>query len=202
MANNKTGKDASGATFTYKTTDNAGVDTPHVIVDEIVTGTLTLTGEDHIGQVGGHTVVIKPTITVTAGAYSAGDVIGGEIALTSAMRGSGGSGVLTDFILTTADGETPELHVLIFDSNPASNVADNGAFSWGSGDWGRLIGDVHIAAADWYTLGADGVCHKQGVNMGVKASGSADLYCYIVAVGTPTFGATSDLTAAFKFLQD
>ena len=41
MANNYTGKDASGATITVKSTDNGGVQTPHVNVDNTVAVTGT-----------------------------------------------------------------------------------------------------------------------------------------------------------------
>lgn len=158
--------------------------------------------EVHLGQVGGHTTVVKPTVTVTTGAYTAGDTLGGEITLTNAMRVSGGSGVLTDLILTDADSEGAAMQVLIFDSDPASTSAANDAFAWGSGDLARLLGVVVVEAGDWLTIGADDVAHITGINMAVKASGSANLFAHILTTGTPTYTATTDITAAFKFIQD
>lgn len=159
-------------------------------------------GENHVGEVGGNSTVITPTVTVTAGAYSAGDVIGGRITLTNAMRITSGTGVWQDLFITTADGETPELWALLFDSTTASSISDNAAFAWGAGDHAKCLAAVHIAAADWLTIGSDGVLHKQNLGIVVAANGSQNLYAYLVAVGTPTFGATSDVVARFKFLRD
>jgi hypothetical protein len=170
---------------------------------EIVAGTVALSGEDHIGAVGGHTVVIRPSITVTAGAYTAADVAGGELTLTSALRTSNGSGVLQDILITTEDGEAFQCNILIFSASPASNLADNAAFSWGSGDHDILLGKVEFVTADYETLGADGVAHKQNLGIGVKGTGGdANLHALIIATDGITFGATTDLNVAFKFLQD
>lgn len=170
---------------------------------EIVAGTVALSGEDHIGQLGGHVAVIRPTITVTAGAYSAADVVGGELTLTNALRISNGTGVLQDIVITTEDGEAFQCTILVFDANPAANVSDNGAWAWGSGDHDRLIAKVVVATSDYTTLGGDGVAHLKNLGIGVKgADGTTSLYAYIIATDTPTFAATGDLNVAFKFLQD
>jgi hypothetical protein len=167
-----------------------------------IAGAISLTGEDHIGEVGGSTTVIRPTITVTAGAYSANDVIGGEITLTNAMRVSSGTGILQSVTIQCADGEAPDITLLFFDSNPASNLADNAAFSWGAGDIARLLGKVEFDAADFATFGGDTIATKTGIGLTLAANGSADLYMYIHANGTPTFTATTDVTMAIGILQD
>ncbi len=170
---------------------------------DIVAGTVALSGEDHIGAVGGHTVVLRPPITVTAGAYSAADVVGGELTLTNALRTSNGSGVLQDIVITTEDGELFQCTILVFDANPAANVADNGAWAWGSGDHDRLLAKVVVGTSDYTTLGGDGVAHMKNLGVGVKgADSSTSLYAYVIATDTPTFSATGDLNIAFKFLQD
>jgi hypothetical protein len=165
----------------------------------IVSGTVALSGEEHFGETGISQAVIRPTIAVTAGAYSAGDVVGGRITLTNAMRTSGGTGKLTDLLITTADGELFECTVLLFDAATASAIADNAAFAWGAGDHAKLLARIPVVAADYATLGADGVAHLRNLGVGVAAVGSANLIAYVVATATPTFAATTDLAVAFKF---
>jgi hypothetical protein len=150
----------------------------------------------------GSQTVVKLAPTVTAGAYAAGDVVGGELTLTSAMRTSGGSGILHSLLVYTEDGETPELLFLIFDSAPGASLADNAAYAWTSGDWDKLLGVVKVLTADYQVIGGDGVASLRAIGLPVKASGSADLFCYIVCTGAPTFAATTDLTLLFGFLTD
>lgn len=169
---------------------------------DIVSGTVALSGEDHIGQLGGHTVVIKPTVTISTSAYAVGDSLAGEITLTSAMRTSGGSGVLTDIVLTDDDAEGSSMTVLIFDADPASTSGANDAFAWGAGDQAKLIGVVQIATGDWITLDSAKIVQKTGLGIGVKAVGSANLFAHIIINEIKTFTAATDVAAAFKFLQD
>lgn len=147
--------------------------------------------------------VVKLAPTVTAGAYSAGDVVGGELTLSNALRATDGSGVLHSLLVYTEDGETPELYVLIFDSAPGAALADNAAYAWTSGDWDKLLGVVRVQSFDYLTIGGDGVASLTGLALPVKgAAGTADLYAYVVCVGTPTFSAATDLTLLFGFLAD
>lgn len=169
----------------------------------LAAGTLNLgAGEAHLGEVGGNTAIISPSLTITAGAYSANDVVGGEITLTNAARVSGGSGVITDIVVLDDDNEKAALTIVLYDSDPAANTADNGAFAWGSGDLARCIGKVNVAGADYETMGGNAVAHKTGLGIGFKASGSANLYMYLIATGTPTYAATSDLQVKVKVLRD
>jgi hypothetical protein len=48
-------------------------------------------------------VIVRSNPTITAGAYSANDVVGGELTLTDAMRASGGSGMLHSIVVHDAD---------------------------------------------------------------------------------------------------
>lgn len=200
MANNIAVTAGSGTTIA--TDDVSGV---HYQVVKLAVGTedsaSRITATDPM-PVAGSVRVVKTAPTVTAGAYSAGDVVGGEITLTDAMRASDGTGVLHSLLVYTEDGETPELQFLIFDSAPGATLADNAAYAWTSGDWDKLLGVVHVATSDYVTLGGDGIASLRNVGLPVKANGSAHLYTYIVCVGTPTFSATTDLTLLFGFLSD
>jgi hypothetical protein len=176
---------------------------------EIVAGTVALSGEDHIGQVGGHTVIIRPTVTVDTGIYAALDVLGalatsGVITLTSAMRTSGGSGILQSLVVYDDDNEKNPLSFLFFDAAPASGTyTGNGALALSSGDKAKYLGRVDIAAADYFTVGGDAVASVKNIGLAVKAVGTANLYMIpIVTSGTPTYTASTDIQVGLGFLQD
>jgi hypothetical protein len=171
-------------------------------VDIISSATLTLSGEDHIGQVGGAVVVVRPAITVTAGAYSANDVVGGELTLTGAMRVTSGSGVLQSLVIHDAAAQNKQYDLYIFDSAPGAALADNDAFAWTAGDEDKLLTVIRVAASDWFTAAGDGFCVLRNLGAAVKGNGGTALYLYIVAVTAPTYAATTDLTLALTFLQD
>jgi hypothetical protein len=159
-------------------------------------------GETHIGEVGGNTAIIRLNPTITAGAYSANDVVGGEITLTGAMRTSGGSGILQSLTVHDADSESAALEFYFFDSAPGAAIADNGAFSWNATDEDKYLGMVSVLTGDYITRGGDVFATIRNIGLPVVATGSADLFLYIVLTGAPTFTATSDLTFTFGFLRD
>lgn len=223
MADNDTAKNASGATVTYAADDVGGVKYPRTkmvwgadgAVNDtsaaapmpvtVQSGALSLTGEDHIGEVGGNTTVIRITPTVSTSIYAALDIIGGTQTLTSAMRVSGGSGVLQTITVADDDNEKVALEILLFDSAPSGGTyADQGALAHAAGDIDKLLGKVSIASSDYVTMvtGSLAVATKT-VGLPVKAVGSANLYAIIlVGSGTPTYTATTDLDLAFGFLRD
>lgn len=233
MANNKTGKDAAGATFTYATDDVAGVDYPIVklaVGDEdsssristanpmpisdaggsiTVDGTLALSGEDHIGEVGGNTAVIRPTVTTDTAIYAALDVIGaaaasGLVTLTNAMRKSGGTGVLQSVVLYDDDNEKAAITLLFFNAAPSGGTyLGNGALTLSAGDKAAYLGRVDIATTDYLTIGVDAVASVRNIALPVQAVGTANLYMIpIVTSGTPTYTAGTDLKLALGFLRD
>lgn len=181
------------------------VDSAGRLYVNVAAGTLALSGEDHIGEVGGNTTVIRITPTVSTSIYAALDIIGGTQTLTSAMRVSGGSGVLQTITVADDDNEKVALEILLFDSAPSGGTyADQGALAHAAGDIDKFLGKVSIASSDYVTVvtGSLAVATKT-VGLPVKAVGSANLYAIIlVGSGTPTYTATSDLDLAFGFLRD
>jgi len=177
-----------------------------VIVDEtgaIVTSTTSLDpGEEHIGQVGGSTVSLYVVPTITAGAYSAGDVVGGEITLTNAMRTSSGTGVLIEVTIVDLANQKAPLDLLFFDSDPTNGQADNAAYAWNAADQARFLAHIPIAAADYTTIASQAVCTLLTGGIPLAASGTANLYLIIVTSGTPTYTSVSDLRLRLGILRD
>lgn len=161
-------------------------------------------GEEHIGQVGGSTVSLYVVPTITAGAYSAGDVVGGEITLTNAMRVSSGTGLLMSISIVDLGNQKAALDLLLFDSNPSNGQADNAAYAWNAADPALLLAHIPIAASDYTTVGGEAVCTLLTGGIPVQANGSMDLYLIVVtaAASTPTYTSTTDLRFRFGFTRD
>lgn len=162
-------------------------------------------GELHMGEVGGNTTINTPALAVTAGAYTAGFAVGGILTLTSAMRKSGGSGVLQSLMMVDHANQKAQMEVLIFDSNPAGGTyADHGAAAIGDADIAKLLHRISIAATDWVSLGgtARAIVDVNAIAKPVVASGSANLFMVIITLGTPTFANTTDLEARLGFFRD
>jgi hypothetical protein len=162
-------------------------------------------GTAHVGEVGGNTTVVKITPTITTTLYTALDLIGGIITITSAMRVSGGSGILQSMTVIDDDNEKAAFEVMIFDSSPASGTyTDNGAYVHSSGDVDKFLGRFSVAAADYVTevSGSLAVATVRNIGLPVKASGSANLYALVLVTGGPTYTAVNDLRWHFGFLRD
>lgn len=221
MADNKTGKDAAGATFTYATDDIAGVDHPRVKsgwgADGAYNDTSAATpmpvdpgavvlgaGEQVVGAALGKLVSVQPVFAVNTAVYAAGDVVGGEIALTNAMRVASGTGMLHSLTLVDTGNVKPEFKILLFNSNPGGTYADQSPPTLGT-DAAKVIGEISVATADWTTYDAAvdfAVANLDGIGKLVAASGSRDLYAVFIAVGTPLFTATNQITPTFWFINN
>jgi hypothetical protein len=164
------------------------------------------TGADFCQTVGSSKVV-SPTITTTASAYTSGDVVGGVLTLSDAMRKVDGTGLLQSISVIDGANQKAALTILLFNANPsAGTYTDNGAcpsFVTNSADRAKLIRKINIAGSDYETIGSIAVAEITAISKHVSASGSKHLYAIIVTTGTPTYGANStDLVVRFGFLRD
>jgi hypothetical protein len=159
--------------------------------------------EVHIGQIGSHSSVIRPTITISTSPYAAGDVIGGKLTLTNAMRVSSGTGWLNSISIVDTDNEKAEITFLFFNADFTS-PADNAAWSWNSADFGKVLGHVVMGGTDapYLTIGGEAVCTRTGIGLALAANGTANIYTVGVLTAAPTYGATTDLRVAFGIIQD
>lgn len=149
----------------------------------------------------GRTKTITATPTITAGAYAANDAVGGELTFTDALRESGGSGVILDVVITDKAKQNAALKLVLF-SQTFTETADNAAMTVTDADLVSCLGVIDIAAGDYDDFADNSVATVTGVNLGVVASGSANLFGQLYTTGTPTYVSTSDLQVRLVVLQD
>ena len=158
-------------------------------------------GELHLGEVGGSSKIVSPSITVDTDAYTPGDCVGGKITLTDAMRVSGGSGVLQSLTVIDVSNTKPYLEVLIFNADPAAATLTDQAAIALSTDVSKVIHRISIYTSD-YTTVANVAFADINVSKVVEAVGSKNLYACIAATDAHDFTAATDLKMSFGFLQD
>lgn len=103
----------------------------------------------------------------------------GGFTLSACGRASGGSGVITDAIITTSnDAATPlQGEIWLFDS-AVTNINDNSAVAVSDTEIKTFVGKIPFALED---AGNNGAAHVTGLNIGYTCVGSDDLR-YLVKV--------------------
>jgi hypothetical protein len=169
----------------------------------VIGGVTLQAGEEHVGALGGNTLSLRVTPTISAGAiYAAGDTVGDKITLTNAVRVSGGTGILQDLLVIDKANQKANLEILIFESDPsAATITDNAAFVF-STDIAKLIQRISIASSDYVTINSIAIASMSSIGKVLYANGSRNLYAVIINTGTPTYATTSDLTLVLGILQD
>lgn len=160
---------------------------------------------NNVVKVGGITRIIQPTVTVTAGAYAAGNCWGGKLTLTnglgSATPSTGAWSLLT---LTMHTSTPPVLDCLLFGANPAATFTDKSAFpTLSAADNLLVVARISIASTDWVTIGGSSFATIKIGGLPISATTAGTLYsAFNVTSGTPTPAATTDFSALYTFFTD
>ena len=144
--------------------------------------------------------IIAQTPTVTAGAYSANDNVGGLLTFASAARATGGGGVIKDVIIIDDASQGSTLELWIFSATFTAG-SDNAAWTPVEADLENLVAIVSTADGVWYSAGATAtVCVIEVAKRYQVAATS--LFGRLVTRGTPTYAATDDVTVKTTLLKD
>lgn len=193
MADNIAIKDGAGLSTSIRTTDSAGVHTPHH---------LNAAGENHLGQVGTHTKIVAVALTLDTSAYAAGDVMADTQVVSNALRVNDGTGILQSITLLDKDDQTAAQIDLVFLSANVSLGTENAAPSITDSNAESILGIVSLASTDFVDVGGAKVATK--VNIGlplVAAAAGKDIYVAAIARGTPT-QTSAGIVLRLGILQD
>ena len=139
--------------------------------------------------------VISVQPTITAGAYSAGDAVGGVMTFTC----PGSNTVLLKDLYLLDDDSSPDeadLDLYIFTDSDIA-VADNAAFTISQAEFlaGSFIGRVNFSTYIATPIGGEAnatICEKIDQNILIPVS-NGKFYGQLIANGTPTFNAIDQL---------
>jgi len=135
---------------------------------------------------------IQNTLTVTNGAYTIGDVVGGLITFTSAVRETGGVALVRSIKLAGVAAIPYNLWFLTADI--ATPAADNAAFTIVVADEPKVLGVVPITATDYIVAGPSAfyVATVRNIGLQVQAATTAtSIYAYLVATAVTSPGTTT-----------
>jgi hypothetical protein len=146
--------------------------------------------------------VLTATPTVSTGAYSTGDNVGGKITLSDVCRASMGSGLIQSVVITSKSLQTATFDVVFFNADPSgSTFTDNAAQAIVDADLSKVVGVAQCGTV--VALAAESIHQATGLALPFALSGGATtLYACIVVRGTPTLGSTSDVWLSVRVLQD
>lgn len=160
-----------------------------------------------IVSVAGLTVQPTDTPAVTASAYTAGNVVGGVLSFSNAVRTQNAinSGRLQNVLVTSKSTQAlVEMDLYLFNANPTgSTFTDKAAPAIAAADIPKLIAKVALMSVD-ANLGAN-YTSWQALGIGLVfqlGSGNTTLYAVLVTRGTPTFASTSDITVTLGIQDD
>lgn len=160
-----------------------------------------LDSDAHIGQVGGDGDNISETPAITAGAYSAGDQVGGMLEFQNAARVANGSGMLTDVMIVDDAGQEATLELWLFsETATASDAGDNAVAAITEGDAENLVAIINLTS--YFDGGVPHVAQQELTKRYECTGDQASLFGILITRGTPTYAATDDLTIKIKVLQD
>lgn len=161
----------------------------------ILTGVGTISSQLGLTSV----VTLAPTVTASS-AYTAGDCIGGKLTLAAAVAVSGGASLLHQIVLTDIANQKPEGTILIFNANPSAATLTDKTVAALSTDGPKVIASIPVVAADWQTVNGKAFADLSNLGRQLKAASGTSLYAAFVTTSTPTFAATTDFQASFRFL--
>ncbi len=130
---------------------------------------------------------IEQAVTVEASPdYSAGDLVGGKLTLSSKANG----GLIQTVIITDLAGVNINKDVVFFDTNPSNTTfTENAALAIADADLVDILG---VAAVDtWFSFSNNSV--GQALNLAIPFV-NTPLYAAIVERGTANYASTSDLS--------
>jgi hypothetical protein len=132
---------------------------------------------------------VTQTPTVTAGAYAAGDAVGGLLTFANAVRVSGGSGEILSCTIYDLSQQRPSLELVLFDRT-FTNVADNAVFDPTDADLANCIGVISINS--WANFSDNAIATVSAVGLGIVLNGTS-LFGQLVTRTAPTLVGTSDI---------
>ena len=147
------------------------------------------------------TVTLRTTVTVTATAYEANDNIGGKLTIPAPEIG-----VIDSVRIVDQAAQAAAMDVVFFYDNPSGTTfTDETAQDMADADLGKTIGHVGVTSGDYSTFADNSIATVANIGLpytiDVKGqNGACNMYVALVARGTPTFAATTDLELAIGII--
>lgn len=171
-------------------------------IDQTTPGTTNKVsiGTDGTVAIAASTTDVAVTPTVTASAYTAGNVIGGIMTFANILAATSFNGVLQSITAKfKASAVVGNLEVAIFKGSPSNGTyTDKTAPTWNASDMANLVG-IYVLSSPNSKLGTMTIYNLDGVGKSL-VGGSTSLFAVVIVDGTPTPASTSDFTLQLSVL--
>jgi hypothetical protein len=138
----------------------------------------------------------KVTPTVTIGAYSANDVIGGRLKFTGLRVGT-----LQSITVCDNAAQSVDYTLVLFEAQP-TDITDNATFDIADADLPKIIYQDELAASATRQAFTDNsYSFLWNLDVPLWSTGDA-VYGFLITSGTPTYAATNDITVALQVETD
>ena len=141
--------------------------------------------EDHI------TIVQTPTIT--AGAYTIGDAVGGLLTFADAALGNGREGEISTLIIVDRGQQEAAFDLVLFDGTFTA-TADNAVFDPSDADLANTIGMIPVLPEHYTRFFDNSMAMIRPVGLYFTTGANANIYGQLVVRGIPTYASVGDLT--------
>lgn len=146
------------------------------------------------------TIVQTPTVS-TSPAYTAKDAVGGLLTFANAVRASGGTGTLIAVQVADASQQNKDLDLILFNATFTAPT-DNAIFAPSDAESLKIIGCIPITAGSYFDFSTNAVADiTAGLPRPFVLAGTS-LFGALVARGTPTYVATTDIVVTLTIQQD
>lgn len=153
----------------------------------------------------GISAVSQPAVTptITAGAYSANDAVGGLMEFSDAVNTHARSGIITNLMIVDKAGQSAAMDLFLFDATFTA-TADNAAWPTTNPTetviGTNCIGVITVASGDYKTYNGGTLAIVTLTNP-IRLAGTS-LFAQAVTRGTPTYALTTDLIFRLTIAKD
>lgn len=139
-------------------------------------------------------IIIEQTPTITAGAYSANDAVGGKLT----FRGVPEDGLVHSATVYDKSGQKVSVDLVLFQEDFTA-TSDNAAFAITASEEASVISVINLTTYD--DLGADAIAVAENLSIPYRlVDRDSKLFGQLVTRGTPTYTSTSDLIVKLAVL--
>lgn len=155
-----------------------------------------------------NTNCVTATPTVDTSAYATGDLIGGKLTFTGALRNSTASGFVVSVAVVDESAQAQDLEVVIFNDNPTGTTfTDQAALDIADADVPKIAAVVTLGSSTRFAWADNGLKYVGSLSLPVVGGYVAGvptttLYGALVSRGSPTFAASNDVKVTLCISQD
>ena len=152
-----------------------------------------------------NTHFIQATPTIDTSAYATGELMGGKMTFTGALRSQTGSGFLVSVTVSDKAATTTDMELVLFGADPSSTTfTDQAAFDPADADLSKVIAVIALGSAERFTWNDNAVKYKGSLAIPIGQVGvnSVTIYGALVSRGAPTFATSGDMTVTLGVSQD